>query len=314
MRNFLRFIICTITIIAPAVLCVSTKTWGQETIPDRNSPPSLRAFSNPKPAVNASTSSGSASHNAELVKANTRIAELEEKNRRYKTSLQELQLERHQLLVSVQRLSRATGTNSNQANVLSSSIWPSRQIEVHWENPSPSNEQERQWVQDAITRTWDRHSGLRFTGWDTATPTSRGIRIRIADAHPHCKRLGKYLDGMVDGMVLNFTFNNWCPLCTNDRRGSIEKVAIHEFGHALGFAHEQNRSDAPAWCQNERQGQDGDWYITLYDESSIMNYCNTRWNNAGMLSASDVQAVQVLYGSPNQHAPELPKSMYMQAR
>ena len=49
---------------------------------------------------------------------------------------------------------------------------------------------------------------------------------------PHCKRLGRFLDGMKDGMELNIDFKSWCRDCAIDKQGSIEKIAVHEFGHA----------------------------------------------------------------------------------
>jgi hypothetical protein len=103
-------------------------------------------------------------------------------------------------------------------------------------------------------------------------------------------------------MVLNFTFANWSSLCTRggkaQRLACIRKIAIHEFGHALGFAHEQNRGDAPQFCKGERQGTDGDYPITVYDPSSIMNYCNPKWNNDGFLSKLDRSTARYLYGEP----------------
>ena len=71
----------------------------------------------------------------------------------------------------------------------------------------------------------------------------------------------------------------------------------------LGLSHEQNRRDAPPLCQNERQGSDGDWYVTLYDAGSIMNYCNANWNNGGKSSDLDKIAVQTIYGLPRSLAP-----------
>ena len=38
--------------------------------------------------------------------------------------------------------------------------------------------------------------------------------------------------------------------------------------------------------------------LTPYDPQSIMNYCNTSWNNGGKLSALDQVAVAKLYGTP----------------
>ena len=39
-----------------------------------------------------------------------------------------------------------------------------------------------------------------------------------------------------DGMVLNFTFRNWGRSCQAGRKACIELIAVHEFGHAIGYA------------------------------------------------------------------------------
>jgi hypothetical protein len=53
-------------------------------------------------------------------------------------------------------------------------------------------------------------------------------------------------------MVLNFTFNNWSPIMKNRRKDYIIAIAVHEFGHAIGFSHEHNRKDCH-FCDDDPQ-------------------------------------------------------------
>lgn len=182
-------------------------------------------------------------------------------------------------------------------NVSNSTLWPDRACNVCWENPSASDATERGWVQDAVASTWEKESNIRFTGWGTCNAESRGIRIRIIDVRPNCKKLGTGIDGLENGMDLNFTFNMWSSdFCSPKREFCIRTIAVHEFGHAMGFAHEQNRTDAPLDCQLDAQGTNGDLWVTPYDAESIMNYCNPKWSNSGFLSDRDKQGARLLYG------------------
>ncbi len=211
------------------------------------------------------------------------------------------------LIMSLCCLAQPIGQVTQGLAATEGEIWPEATCEVCWENPSDGNQTERDWVRDAVASTWERESNFRFTGWETCNSGSQGIRIQIEDIGPHTKALGKSLNGKEHGMVLNFTFNNWTGCDNNDpdcgcrnsaegRENCIRSIAVHEFGHALGFAHEQNRSDAPLWCQEDAQGTTGNWWITPYDAESIMNYCSSVWNNNGQLSDLDISGVRTLYG------------------
>ncbi|WP_211194291.1 M12 family metallopeptidase [Pyxidicoccus fallax] len=187
------------------------------------------------------------------------------------------------------------GSNPADLYVASSTLWRPMNVPVCWENPG-ANAQQRQWVRDAVARTWEARSGVRFTGWGTCPATSSGIRITISDTGPHVKALGNRLNGMAQGMVLNFTFNNWSTSCRSQLQYCIDAIAVHEFGHAMGFAHEQNRPDRPSTCTEPAQGSSGDWLIGPWDLSSVMNYCNPQWNGNGNLSATDQEGARLTYG------------------
>lgn len=187
--------------------------------------------------------------------------------------------------------------------LLSSTVWPSAEGEapiifVCWENPGPSTEREQSWVRDAVEATWQNHSAIEFRGWEQCAKHNAGIHIRIADEGPHVKMLGRQLDDRADGMVLNFAFQKWGAFCQGRRESCIRAIAIHEFGHAIGFAHEHNRPDTPGECMAEAQGPSGDVMLTPYDPASVMNYCHDMYQDGGRLSARDIESVQAVYGAP----------------
>ena len=183
---------------------------------------------------------------------------------------------------------------------LRSTIWKTLEIPVCWEEFDQRFSVQRAWTKDAVESTWQKNSALKFVGWGLCSSSARGIRISVAEDNPHVKGLGNQLDGVRDGMVLNLSFLKFSPSCAESHRLEycIRVIAVHEFGHALGFSHEQNRSDAPTLCQGERQGTSGDVFITPYDLDSVMNYCNPKWSGDGQLSAMDLQGLKSWYGEP----------------
>ncbi len=194
---------------------------------------------------------------------------------------------------------------------------PDGRVPVCWENPSAEFADAMEWVRDSVRRTWEAESNLRFVGWEQCPQGAgpgQGIRIQVADSGAHVKALGSRLDGVRNGMVLNFTFANWSRGCQSSREECVRKIAVHEFGHAIGFAHEHNKG-GPEACQAEAQGTDGDWSLVPYDLNSIMNYCRDNYGGTGwQLSDGDKKSVRSVYPVFTEAAPQTGRSFQLITR
>jgi len=198
-----------------------------------------------------------------------------------------------------QRVQQALGTDNTVT------LWTTtgNKVPVCWTTAGFTRE--KQIVRQALADTWEYYADVDFTGWGNCPSSGEEQLVRVQILP---QQLGKNSggDGAAQlgtralskaGDTPNVTLFFYTDGTADKQR--VEYVGVHEFGHVLGFMHEQdlpgNPPEGPAHCKTAGVDPNAN-PVTAFDRDSVMNYCNADGNNQGRLTDIDILGVRSIYG------------------
>lgn len=143
------------------------------------------------------------------------------------------------------------------------------------------------------TEETDPATGKKYWGHSSAGQSKVGMRNTLTKASTRVTIDG----GISPGMTI------WTEYAGTSEQMRLEYVAIHEFGHVLGFIHEQQRPEREAAACYWRMGTppSSGTTVGLYDPESIMNYCADTVH--GYLSDGDIRNLRLVYDRKSKALP-----------
>jgi FG-GAP-like repeat len=140
-------------------------------------------------------------------------------------------------------------------------------------------------IRGYLRSSWTQATGLSLPGW-AQCPADPSGSVELMP-----------IDRIHDPLGYSYTIG-YAPSGTGiELSTSATRVAIHEFGHTLGFTHEEARPEGSE-CSYVEHAPGGDTLNTPQDDRSIMEYCS----NQSWLSYWDEIGAQNAYGRPDYFA------------
>jgi hypothetical protein len=178
--------------------------------------------------------------------------------------------------------------------------WPNGVVPVCYHTTFPEQTRLAQKARRILQDSWSKAANVNFVGWDACDKVRAawGPSVVFLAFWPE--------DGgntSSQGPVGDYTT---AYVTQNDSLGNepwFTRVVNHEFGHVLGFGHEQERPDNfnpnPVYCPVFQPGREhpylGVWLTPEFDRDSIMSYCNANSH----LSTGDIYGARAAYGRNN---------------